>query len=162
MTWLPSEREGLFFLTKLSPHICALPAPTKRGGSRYKLPRSGGPGPDYVAYVVVFLGAIIICRVSKLYLSDQAQVTLHTKVSPSDLLQRCLAGPSLLVVVGGGFHPGPNSLSAALRTLSHFVSLITFVPYLILPFRLSLSHNFYLPITQPFLSPHLPPLSPLL
>jgi hypothetical protein len=46
----------------------------------------GGPGPDYVAYVVVFLGAIIICRVSKLYLSDQAQVTLHMIASPSDLL----------------------------------------------------------------------------
>jgi hypothetical protein len=37
----------------------------KAGGSRYKLPGSGGlekgPGPDYVAYVFVFFDGIIIC-----------------------------------------------------------------------------------------------------
>jgi hypothetical protein len=35
------------------------------GGSRYKLPGSGGmekgPGPDYVAYVIIFFDGIIIC-----------------------------------------------------------------------------------------------------
>jgi hypothetical protein len=46
----------------------------------------GGPGPDYVAYIVVFLGNIIICLLYKLTLSDKAQVTLQMKVSLADLM----------------------------------------------------------------------------
>jgi hypothetical protein len=64
--------------------------PTRRVGSRYKLPApgspEGGPGPDYVAYVFVFLGSIIVCRVYKLTLSDQAQITLPLTVSFCDLV----------------------------------------------------------------------------
>jgi hypothetical protein len=44
-----------------------------------------GPGPDNVAYVA-FLGSIIVCRLYKLTLSDQAQVTLQLTVSLSDLV----------------------------------------------------------------------------
>ena len=45
--------------------------------------RSGmGPGFVYVAYVFVFLGIIILCRVYKLTLSDQATVTLHLTLFP--------------------------------------------------------------------------------
>ena len=44
----------------------------------------GGPGPDYVAFVSVFLGSVIIFRLHKLIPSDQAQVTLQLTVS--DLL----------------------------------------------------------------------------
>jgi hypothetical protein len=55
------------------------------GGPGYKLPGpsgpEGGPGSDYVAYVFVFIGIIIICRLYKLTLSDQAQVTLQLRVS---------------------------------------------------------------------------------
>jgi hypothetical protein len=47
---------------------------------RYKL-----PGLGYVAYFFVFLGGIIICRLYRLTLSDQAWVTLQLTVSPSDL-----------------------------------------------------------------------------
>ena len=40
--------------------------------TRYKLPGPGGPelrpGSDYIAYVYVFLGSIIICRLRKLTL----------------------------------------------------------------------------------------------
>ena len=69
---------------------------------------------------------------------------------------------SWYVLAGGAgqfsFYPGPNPRSAALRTSSHFVSLITFVPYLLLPFRLSLSliisispsHNHSSPPPSPF------------
>ena len=48
-----------------------------------------GPAPSNVAYVFVFLGSIIICRLYKLTLSDESQVTLQ-------LLSRFLAGPPLL------------------------------------------------------------------
>jgi hypothetical protein len=69
-----------------------------------------------VSYVFVFLGSTIICPLYKLTLSDQVQVTLQLRVSLSDLVQRFLAGPPLLV--GGAlknfFHWGPNRLSAAL------------------------------------------------
>ena len=51
------------------------------GGSRYKLPRAGNlvgsPKADNVAFVFVFLGSLIICRLYKLTLSDHAQVTLQ-------------------------------------------------------------------------------------
>ena len=40
--------------------------------------------PDYVAYVLVFLGSIFICRLYTLTLPDQSHVKL--RVSPSDLL----------------------------------------------------------------------------
>jgi hypothetical protein len=60
------------------------------GGRRYKLTRPGRPerflGPDYVARVFVFLRSIIICRLHKLTLSGQSQVTLQLTVSLSDLV----------------------------------------------------------------------------
>jgi hypothetical protein len=69
--------------------IESLPVPTRREESRYKLTGPGGPegGPrsDYVAHVFVLLGSIIICRLYKLTLSDQAQVPLQLRVSISDL-----------------------------------------------------------------------------
>ena len=48
---------------------------TMRGqAARYKLPGPGGPerdpGLNYIAYVFVFLGSIIICRMYKLTLSE--------------------------------------------------------------------------------------------
>jgi len=45
-------------------------------------PSGRGLGPDYVAYVLVFMGSIIICRFYKLKLSDQAQVTLQLRIFP--------------------------------------------------------------------------------
>jgi hypothetical protein len=65
------------------------------GGSRYKLlgpgGPEGGPGLDYVTYIFVFLGNIIICRLYKLTFSDQAQVTLQLTVSLSDfkIINKC-------------------------------------------------------------------------
>jgi hypothetical protein len=44
-----------------------------------------GPGVDYVTYVRVFLGSIIICRPYKLTLSDQAKVALQLRVCLCDL-----------------------------------------------------------------------------
>jgi hypothetical protein len=58
----------------------------QQGEIRYKLVGPGGPGPNYVAYVFVFLGRIIMCRLYKLTLSDEAQVTLQLTVSLPDLV----------------------------------------------------------------------------
>jgi len=74
-------------------------------------------GPDYVAYVVVFLSSSIIYRLYELTLSAQAEVTLQLRVSLSDILQRFLADSVLL---GGGgrvefFHRGPDPLSASMQ-----------------------------------------------
>jgi len=69
------------------------------GRGRYKLLGSGGPegapGPKYAAYVFAFLGGIIVCRLYKLPLSDQSQVTLQLRDCP---IQRkeFLARPPLL------------------------------------------------------------------
>jgi hypothetical protein len=52
-----------------------------KAGTNYR-----GPEFDNVAYVSAFLGSIIICRLYKLALSDQAQVTLQLTVSLSDLV----------------------------------------------------------------------------
>jgi len=57
------------------------------GESRYKL---SGPGPG-----LTMLHAII-CRLYKVSLSDQAQVTLQLTVSLFDLVSKFLAGPPLL------------------------------------------------------------------
>jgi len=61
-------------------------APTRGDRSRYKLPGPGGPvwgpGPEYAAFVFVFLGSITTCRLYKLTLSDQAPVTLQQMVFP--------------------------------------------------------------------------------
>jgi hypothetical protein len=70
--------------------IFAEPSADESGkGGRYILPGpgrpEGGPGPDYLAYVFVFLGSIIICRFYKLTHLDQAQVTLQLRVSLSDI-----------------------------------------------------------------------------
>lgn len=53
-------------------------APTRRGwgrgrvGTNYRSPGTpvGDSGPDYVAFVFVFLGGIIICQLYKLILPD--------------------------------------------------------------------------------------------
>jgi hypothetical protein len=45
--------------------------------SRYELPGPVSPGPDYVVYVFVFRGSIIICPLYKLPLSVQVQDTLQ-------------------------------------------------------------------------------------
>jgi hypothetical protein len=70
--------------------------------SQYKF-----PGPDYFAHVFAFLGSIIICRLYKLTLSRQAEVTLQLKVSLSDLVLKFLAGLPLL---GGGGRAPPGPL----------------------------------------------------
>jgi hypothetical protein len=64
--------------------------PTRERGSRYKLP---GPGhqesdqePDYIAHIFVFVGNVVICRLYKLILSNNAQVTLQMRVSLSNLV----------------------------------------------------------------------------
>jgi hypothetical protein len=56
-------------------------AETERGRARYKL-----PGPNCVAYVFVFLGSVVICRLYRLTPSDEAQVTLQLRASLSDLV----------------------------------------------------------------------------
>jgi hypothetical protein len=72
--------------------------PTTGGKSRYKLLASGfpegGPGLDYVAFVFVSLGIVIIRPSCKLTLSDQAQITLQIQVSLSDTI---FAAPSHFV-----------------------------------------------------------------
>jgi hypothetical protein len=55
-----------------------------------------GPDSDYFAHIFVFLRCIVICPLYKLTPSDQAQVTLHLRVSLADLVLRFLAGPPLL------------------------------------------------------------------
>jgi len=52
-----------------------------KGGSMYI-----SPGPEYIAYDFVFLGSIIICRLSKSTLSDQDRVTLQQINSLSELV----------------------------------------------------------------------------
>jgi len=60
------------------------------GGNRYKLLGSGslegGLGPNYIAYVFVFLSSVSICQLYKLTLADQAQITLQVRVSLSYLV----------------------------------------------------------------------------
>jgi hypothetical protein len=71
--------------------LCASSADETRG-KPLQLPGPGGlecgPGPDYVAYVFVFLDGIIICRLYELTLSDQTQVTL-----PESLSEPALGSP---------------------------------------------------------------------
>jgi hypothetical protein len=45
-----------------------------------------GSGPDYIAYVFIFLGSTIICLLYKLTLSAQDQVTLQLTASLSDIV----------------------------------------------------------------------------
>jgi hypothetical protein len=42
----------------------------------------------YDAYVFVILGSIVISRMHKLTLSEQGQVTLQPRASPSDVVQK--------------------------------------------------------------------------
>jgi len=44
------------------------------------------PGPEYIAYDFVFLGSIIICRLSISTLSDQDRVNLQPTNSLSELV----------------------------------------------------------------------------
>jgi hypothetical protein len=66
--------------------------PTRGWGRRYKLVGPGGPvgggEPENAAYVFVFLGVITVCRLHKLTLSDQAQVTLYLRGSTFSKLFR--------------------------------------------------------------------------
>jgi hypothetical protein len=69
----------------------SVPTRPKEGweaGTNYRCPavRKGAQGPDYVAYVFVFLGSIIICLLCKLTLSDQYQVTVEVTISLSNLI----------------------------------------------------------------------------
>jgi len=76
------------------------PKPTagcRANGRRWKCSRSG---PDYVAYIVIFLSSNIIYRLYKLTLPAQTQVTLQLRVSLSDLLYISLA--DLVLLRGGG------------------------------------------------------------
>jgi hypothetical protein len=50
--------------------------------------RRSGRGPDCVAYVFVFLGSIVICRLFKLTLSHQAQGTLQLTVNLCGLVYK--------------------------------------------------------------------------
>jgi hypothetical protein len=62
---------------------------------KFTAERWSGRGPlgsSYVSYVFVFLGSIIISRLYKLTISDEAQVTLQLTVSLSELAYS-LAGP---------------------------------------------------------------------
>jgi hypothetical protein len=69
----------------------AVPARRAEGGwSRYIL-----PGPDNVADVFMFLGSIIICRLYKLNLTYQAQVTLQLRVNVFDSVMWYKVGPHL-------------------------------------------------------------------
>jgi hypothetical protein len=74
-------------------------APKRWEESRDKLPGhcdpEGGPGLECFVYVI-FLGSIIIYRLYKLTLPDQAQFSLLLRVSLSDLVQIFLAIPPLL------------------------------------------------------------------
>ena len=67
---------------------------TIEGKSRYKLLASGVPeggrGPDYVAFVFVSLGSVIIRSSFKLTLSDQTQIILQIGAILSDIVQRFL------------------------------------------------------------------------
>jgi len=69
----------------------------------------GGPRPKCAAHVFFFffLGRFIMCRLYKLNLSDETQVTLQLRVSLADLASRFLAGPPLW---GARkiFHRGPK------------------------------------------------------
>jgi len=66
---------------------------------RHKFPGprgpEGGPWPDYVAYVFVYLGNIVTCRLCRLTHLDHAQVTLQLRFSLSDVVKRFLRGPPL-------------------------------------------------------------------
>jgi hypothetical protein len=75
------------------------------GGSRYKLP---GPGCPEVAYVCVFVGSIIVCRLYILTPSDQDHAQSF------QFCVKILTGPPLLQGVRNFFHRGPDPLSASL------------------------------------------------
>ena len=88
---------------------------TLGGGSRYQLPKLGGPerdpGPYCTAYVLVFPISTIICRGYKLPLSDQAPSHSETESQSFrfnvKIFSRCFGGGG-----GGGadffFPPGPE------------------------------------------------------
>jgi len=68
-----------------------------------------GPGPDYIAYVFVFLNSTITCRLYKLTFIEQAQVTLQLRFSVSDFVYIFLGGLSFLGGGGNPPRPGPKS-----------------------------------------------------
>ena len=79
-----------------------------------------GPGPNLVPYAFVYL--CTVCRLYKLTLSEQAQITLQLSqpLRVSVVYTQCknfLAGPSVVGRVKKVLHRGPNPLSAALHIL---------------------------------------------
>jgi len=56
------------------------------GGGEVTATNSWGLGPNYITYVFVFLSSVIICRLYKLTLADQAQITLLVTVGLSYLV----------------------------------------------------------------------------
>jgi hypothetical protein len=64
--------------------------PTRRRGSRYKLPGAGAPegdtGPEYIAYIFAFICGKILCPLYRLILSAEAKVSLQLTVSLSDFV----------------------------------------------------------------------------
>ena len=62
---ISSHYSGMRRILLLVHVLVTAPSADEPGKSRYKLPGpgglKGGPGPNYVAYVYVVLGSIIIC-----------------------------------------------------------------------------------------------------
>jgi len=83
---------------------------------RYKLPGPGGtergPGPDYIAYVFVFLGTITICRLGKLILLYQARLSATDSQSFRFSVTICswatLAGGGSRKIFNTGVGPTPG------------------------------------------------------
>jgi hypothetical protein len=84
---LVQRDQGRLFLTGTALCINSVKEfawPTRRAGSQYKL-----PGPKCAVYVFVFPVSIITRQLYQLTLSDQAHVTLHLRVSLSNLVILC-------------------------------------------------------------------------
>ena len=80
-----------------------------------------GPGPDYIAYVFVFLYSTITCRLCKLTLTDQAQVTLQLRFSLSDFLYVFLVGLPFLGGRCNFFFTGAQIHSRRLRSYELYI-----------------------------------------
>jgi len=64
------ERDASESYVNMSDTETSRPLPAKGGEDGKSGRPEGGPGTDYVAYVFVFLGSIIICPLYELTLSD--------------------------------------------------------------------------------------------
>ena len=97
----------------ISFHYLLQSVPTRGRGSRYKLPEPGGPEggplPDGIACVFVFVISIIICPLYKLNLSAQTKATLklsqYFRFSVEIFSQPALAGgPRKFIFIGPWTH----------------------------------------------------------